>query len=442
MRYLRIVVVLLLSVTGSTASADALLDRARALHDSGNAQQAWELLAPLNAERAGIVEYDYLLGVVALDTGRRTEAIFAFERVLAVEPGHAEARAEIGRAYFELNELQRAKIQFDQVLQEDSVPDAARRQIGIFLSAIEAIETDVKTDWKAYVSFALGSDDNVNSGPSSSQIAVPLFGGAIVALDDSALPEESSFTQTRARFDLLHKFNAKAQLLAGAAIAQRSNYDSDAEAFDTSSIDFNFGFRYLRSESNHLLVSLQGQDFKLDGDAYRDVFGLLAQWRYRISSNREISLYSKLSELEFDDQSARDADRRLFGGGLSQFFPGKRNPLLYFGLYSGTEETEESASSHLGYDFIGMRIGAQTKLSDRSIIFSSISWENRDYDGTEPFFLKTREDKYISANLGLRYEYNQQFSIAPEIFWSENDSNIDLNENDKTSYSVTARYEF
>lgn len=269
MRYLRIVVVLLLSVTGSTASADALLDRARALHDSGNAQQAWELLAPLNAERAGIVEYDYLLGVVALDTGRRTEAIFAFERVLAVEPGHAEARAEIGRTYFELNELQRAKIQFDQVLQEDSVPDAARRQIGKFLSAIEAIETDVKTDWKAYVSFALGSDDNVNSGPSSSQIAVPLFGGAIVALDDSALPEESSFTQTRARFDLLHKFNAKAQLLAGAAIAQRSNYDSDAEAFDTSSIDFNFGFRYLRSESNHLLVSLQGQDFKLDGDAYR-----------------------------------------------------------------------------------------------------------------------------------------------------------------------------
>ena len=439
---MRVLIFILLASASLAASADALLEQARAHINDGNPELAWKLLAPQNAERAGEVEYDYLLGIAALDTGRRTEAVFALERVLAVDPDHAEARAEIARAYFELNELERAKAQFNQVLQDDTVPAAARAEIARFLDAIEAIETDKQTAWNFYVALAVGNDDNVNTGPSSETVAVPLFGGAIVTLDESALPEESIFTTTRFRANLTHRLRPNTQLLAGLGLALRRNSESDAERFDNDSVNFNVGVRWLRSEFSHFTLSLQGQDFELDGDAYRDVYGVLAQWRHRLQSNREVSVYGKLSEIEYDEQPARDADRQLVGGGLSQFFPGKRNPLLYVGLYIGEEETQDDSAPYLGYDFVGLRFGGQIKVGDRSIAFASFSWENREYAEDDPFFLDSRDDDNLSAGLGMRFKPRRQWTISPELRYSENDSNFELNDNDKTSISVTTRYDF
>src|SRR2546425_555431 len=88
----------------SLAFADQITDRARLLLQEKNPQAAYRLLEPLESQRAGDPEYDYLLGIAALDSGERERAVFALERVLAVNPNHAQARAEIARAYFEMGE--------------------------------------------------------------------------------------------------------------------------------------------------------------------------------------------------------------------------------------------------------------------------------------------------------------------------------------------------
>ena len=62
------------------------------------------MLAPEQSNAAGDPDYDYLLGIAALDSGKPNEAIFALERVLAVKPNHLQARAEIARAYFATGE--------------------------------------------------------------------------------------------------------------------------------------------------------------------------------------------------------------------------------------------------------------------------------------------------------------------------------------------------
>ena len=79
------------------AAADpATVERARAALAAGNAMQAYDELAPLQDRMSGQPEYDYLLGVAALDSGRNDEAIIAFERVLALIPNHAGAQMDIG----------------------------------------------------------------------------------------------------------------------------------------------------------------------------------------------------------------------------------------------------------------------------------------------------------------------------------------------------------
>ncbi len=440
MKLSHILLLVSLTVLSRTVFADALLDQARNHIDTGNPQLAWELLAPLNSERAGEVEYDYLLGIAALDTGRNTEAVFALERVLAVQPDHSEARAEIARAYLVLNETHRAKDEFNKVLEDDSVPVSVQAQISGFLTAIEEIETDKKTDWNVNLSLSIGNDDNVNSGPVESQIAVPLLGGAIITLDDTSLPQESTYSQTLARVNMIHHLDDNSAIVAGLGIAHRENHD--ATQFNNTSLDGNIGYRVSKSKFNHFTTSLQTQQFYLDGEAYRNVSGLLAQWRNRISSHQEVSVYGKYSQIAFETQTIRDADRFVVGAGFSQFFAGKSNPLLYLGLYSGEEKEQASGVTHLGQNFWGVKIGTQTKLSQSSVAFLSLSSEYREYGGADPLFLVVRDDNQLSASAGIRIKKGQHWSFSPEVNWSQNISNIATNENEKLSYAITARYSY
>ena len=441
MRMLRYIALLALMFAGS-AAADAVLDQARAHIDSGKPELAWKLLAPLNSERAGEVEFDYLLGLAALDTGRRTEAVFALERVLAVDPDHSRARAEIARAYFELSELDRARAEFDNVMQDDDVPEEARNTISEFLAAIEEVQSDAKTDLSGYISLALGSDDNVNTGPKSSRVAVPAFGGAVFTLIDEAEPQESEYGLTRLRLNLKHRLGSKTELQGGLGLSLRDNFDDEVEQFDYDSTNLNVGIRYYREKLSHFTLSAQVQDFQLDGDGYRDVLGLLGQWRHRVSGNREVSVYANIAEIEYDDQPTRDTDRSVIGGGYSQFFPGRYSPSLYLGLYTGNEDTQESGTDNLSFDLIGVRLGLQVNYSPRTIVYTSLNAESREYDGEDPLFLETREDDGYSITLGLRYGITRELYVAGEVFYAENESNIEINDNDKTTYAVTLRYDF
>ena len=69
-------------------------------------------------------EFDYLLGVAALDSGHIEDAIIAFERVLAIVPGHAGAQMDLARAYYAAGSFDLAEAAF---LKLAGLQSAARR---------------------------------------------------------------------------------------------------------------------------------------------------------------------------------------------------------------------------------------------------------------------------------------------------------------------------
>src|SRR4051812_6031670 len=89
----RAVIAVALFAVAASAFADALTDRARRLIAERNHQAAYKLLLPQEGTRAGDPEFDYLLGISALDSGDLERAVFALERVLAVQPNNHVARA-------------------------------------------------------------------------------------------------------------------------------------------------------------------------------------------------------------------------------------------------------------------------------------------------------------------------------------------------------------
>src|SRR5687768_16113255 len=132
MRWIAAVVLcVLLGVRAGLALPQALdhpaLGEAEALVRAGKAEQAWALLAPLEREHAGRPDFDYLLGLAALESGRPNRATFVLERVITVNPGHLAARLEMARAYFALNDFERAEREFGFILQ--SAPPAEIRSL-------------------------------------------------------------------------------------------------------------------------------------------------------------------------------------------------------------------------------------------------------------------------------------------------------------------------
>lgn len=80
----RATIAFVIAVLSSAAFADALTDRAKRLLEQKQPKQAYDLLLPQEGARAGDPEFDYLLGIAAIDSGEPERGVFALERVLAV----------------------------------------------------------------------------------------------------------------------------------------------------------------------------------------------------------------------------------------------------------------------------------------------------------------------------------------------------------------------
>jgi tetratricopeptide (TPR) repeat protein len=418
------------------AFADQALDQARKLLEAKRPGEAYDLLRPLEAKRAGEIEYDYLLGIAALDAGDAQAAIFALERVLAVNPNYLQARAEIARAYFVLGEKENARREF-RTVRSMNPPDAARQTIDRYLSALEP----QTRRFRAYLEAAAGYDTNVNSATSRSTIAIPAFGGAIGQLDAAAQAQSAWFGGLGAGASIDHALSNEWSALAAGTYAGKFN--SSYDQFDTGTLDGSVGARWARG-ANQLVGLVQGQMFWLDNDRYRTLLGGTVQWLHNLSPTQQITVFGQYSALRYPQpsQSPQDANRAIGGMAYSQAFAGRYSPVAYVSGYGGDERTTESIFKYLGYTPFGVRVGGQASLAPQAIMFGSAAYERRDYNGVNPTFLVTREDNQYDFRVGLAYTFVPQWTLTPQVAYTKNNSNIELNEYDRTVAAVTVRKDF
>jgi len=100
------------------------------------------------------------------------------------------------------------------------------------------------------------------------------------------------------------------------------------------------------------------------------------------------------------------------------------------------------SASWLGYGLLGLRLGGQLSLSDRALLFAAASYEYRRYDGIEPLFLVRREDNQVDARLGLAYLVAPSWTLTPQVAYTYNFSNVQLNEYDRAVASISIRRDF
>lgn len=432
---------LLLAPVCSAFAADETLVSAKQHLDRGNAQAAYNLLVPLQADRAGDPEYDFLLGAAALELGKNTEAVFALERVLAVRPDAVPARALIARAYFNLKEIDTAKREFENVRRQE-VPSEVALTIDRFLDAIGRIEDSRRTTIRGFVEVGFGYDTNVNSATADAQVAVPFFGGTIFTLDQASQEQDDWFFSFGGGVNLRVPISPRWSAFGGAVFQSRNNFHEDD--FSTYYYDLNAGVSY-KHMRNTLSLAAQINHFYVDNpqlyrNAYREALGGTLQWQHDFNSRNQLSAFVQFTELRYPDQSVRNANRYVAGLGYARAFV-PRGPVVYLGVYGGEEQEKEKAFPQFGHSFYGVRLGAQKPVSEKYAVFLNASAERRDYGGPDPFFFVDREDRQYTASAGIHFVPRRNMRLTPQVSWIDNQSNIPINEFDRIIGSLVFRYD-
>jgi tetratricopeptide (TPR) repeat protein len=422
----------------SKAERQKLLVAASEHVKNGRMNEAYTLLAPYQSELAGNPEYDYLLGLSAIDIGKVNEAIFALERVLAVQPNHLQARAEIARAYLAAGEISASKQEFEAV-QKQKPPKEVSATIQKYLDIIETGIKGQKSSLQAYVEVVFGSDSNVNTATSNRQIAIPFFGGAVLNLSADGVAKSDTFGTLATGFNMRREFAPDWAFVGGANINTRNN--STYSAFNTSNGDLNAGVS-LNSGNNNYLAVLQYQSFILNNTGYRDAAGITGQWQRNLNSGNQLSSYLQYSSLTYPTQTYRNADRYVLGGAYAMPLSGESAPVVFAGAYAGAEQLLKSGYSNLANSFYGGRVGGEMKYTPRITLLASASMEFRSHEGKDTLFLVKRNDTQTDMKLGFNYLPTKAWTINTSVAYTTNDSNIIINKYDRTVLSLSARRDF
>lgn len=419
------------------AEVDELVTNARALLEQSQAQKAFDLLEPQEAARAGDPDFDTVLGIAAVETGQYTRAVFALERVLAVQPSNSRARAELGRALFSVGDTKASR----QVLMEtkrDDIPAEAAATIDQFLQAIDQVEDAARSSVKPYLEASIGHDTNINAGPGNPNVAVPAFGGLIFTLNPAGVETQDTFVTLGGGLSANYVLDPRWSLIANAYGNARIN--GQYNDFNTGQVDVNVGASY-RYEKHQFKAVVQAGTYTVAGSRARDQQGLIGEWTYRPDGFRQWSTYIQWGDLIYPGQSLRDATRTVIGTSYAHTFRDS-DVVAFAGAYLGTEKERASGVPHLGHDLVGLRVGGQKSLSDEWALFGSVSYEDRKYGGADPLFLVTRHDKQWGLNLGANYVPAKGWRFTPQLTLTSVKSNVAISDYNRTMFSVTVRRDF
>jgi tetratricopeptide (TPR) repeat protein len=424
-----------------SAFADETLTTASELLKQRNYKNAYELLEPLESERAGDLDYDYMLGVAAIEHGQISRGVFALERVLAQQPNNQNARAMIAKGYFRGGETENAKAEFQNILGQNPDPELTKL-IEDNMSAVNKA-TGQATTFAAFIDGGFGWDSNINSATSNSSVAAPgIAPGLNLTLGATSREQSSKYVALTGGVSFktpLASISKNLSLFGTAQASARTNWNESA--FDPSYTDFTLGLTY-KKFIDQFTVALQRNNFDVDGDRFRKSHGVTGQWQRQLDDRNQISVFAQTSDLNYPNTGVRDAQRTIVGAGWGHSFVGDKAPVMYLSAYYGKEDTDESRFDFLSNDIYGARVGGQMVLNYKLVAYANASYEIREHDKTDPAFLQKREDDQFDFSVGLRYLPMPGWTIKPQLSYLNNDSNIGLFDFDRTVLSVNFRKDF
>lgn len=442
-------ILVMLAASGVARADPAALERARTLLAAGNAKAAFAELAPLQDKLSGQPEYDYLLGVSALDSGRIEDAIIAFERVLAVIPNHAGAQMDLARSYYQAGSFDLAEAAFLK-LRASNPPPAAQQAIAGYLDAIQTRKQQTRAGWTGYGELGIGYDSNITGVPVDfGAAASQSFNLVGIEPTGNAIKRKAAFFQGVFGAEYSRPVSRGWSVFAGGEARGRA-YDNESD-FNSASGELRFGGA-LNSGQDQWRTTASYLAYNQEGDAPGDpkptndrrMGSLGVDWRRAPDSKTQVGLSGQFAAVRFPDNAIEDFDQVFVSGSWMKSFETRGVPLLYvsgFGSYDRAKNKFADGVTDKSKNLLGLRSYFQYSLAPKLQTYTGLAWiHRRDRDDfARSTTVQNGRDNYGELTLGLLWQFRDACALRLQWAFSKNSSNIDIYDFDRHEISSVIR---
>lgn len=410
-----------------SADQKAVLDMERT---GQGADAVYRFLESREDRYAGDVDFDYLLGARALDSGRYSQAIFVLQRAVATRPGFAGARMELARAYYAQGDNESARREF-AILEKDNPPPQARRAIAGYMAAIERRAAVYRSQLSGYAELGAGYDSNANGSPDlQTFIGIPL--------DVRNQSTASGYYSLGAGGLVSHPFAPGWRLLGTGTASYRGN--PDATFVDSQVLRLAGGVEWRPSRWEFALQPNFGY-VMLDGENNHQVIGVDASGTRHFEQAR-FSLNLRGGQTRYaEGLETLDVDTLVYGI-AAQYTTLTMPRIQWVAAATAGSDDAVDPGSQFGRDLIGYRVGAVADFGGGHALLASVASVSSDYDGIA--FGQVRSDDQLGGALG--YEWGGWRStgwiVRAQLNYTDNSSNVALYDYDRVDAGISVRKEF
>jgi len=426
------VLILLIAILSSVVLAAPNQEEGWSAYREGRNDEAYEIFSELFKQDPADEQINYGLGMSALEKGKLSHALFAFERVLMLNPENQRARLELARTYYLMGQSELARENFEVVMASDP-PEKVRESIQIFLDRIE--QQSEKIRYSGYLELSGFYDDNVNYGPASRNIDT-LLGDLRVS--DESTPKEA----WGAALSLAGSF---ARELDGGldwmAIGGISGYQSWMDDAYRQEMRLGQAYAGLRRMARTWLwdITANVADMRYGHEHLLKICGLGTVWLYSPDPRSQWISRAGVDYRDFGE-SERDAWYYSFEETFRRFLGRRRHSvaLTAGGIY------DDTASD--GYRNYGakLRLSGEVNLPWHSEAYAYIQCRRLEYAHITYTSLQKedRRDTQWRGRVGLNKQLSPHWSIDAYYQATDNESNFDLYDYDRNLLTVSSRYSF
>ncbi|MCY7305937.1 MAG: tetratricopeptide repeat protein [Rhodoferax sp.] len=422
----------------SALAIAAPTDDAKKLLTSGNAAGAAALLESTLPQHLADVEHNYLLGIALLDSGKPGTAVFAFERVLAIEPGNAMARAELARAMIALMEYEAARAELLQVRSGPIPADVAARVDSLLQELERAISAKAVLGGAAvfsgYLEAEIGYDSNFNTAVNANSVLIPLFGVAF-PLVGPGRSQSSSLVGVNGGFSGQKRIGDGVDIYGG--IDGRARYYPRNGDFAPVALSVGGGVRLTRGGDQYS-VGISQFTYYIGGAHNDDQLGVYGQWQRQLDRSNTVGAFAQYARVNHPIIPALNTNLYLLGGMWARALDGNGAPHISLTGWLA-DDRERGADPTVGRSFFGAKLAGDYTLQARWKLFGSLTAQASRYGGQSVFFGVKRKDERYDLNIGAAYQADKLWTYTAQLTHTRNQSTVAINDFSRDLLLLTAR---
>ncbi len=353
--------------------------------------------------------------------GKLTEALFALERAIAIDPQNDEARLLLGKIYAQLGEKDSAEAQFKHII------DTKKEQSAAAQTALDNLKYVREWSHNAIIGYRIGHDDNVNSGLDNTSIFIPSANTSLTLPDSNGENDETTQTVYASGSANYQHTDTLSYIIKGTVSKTDDNF------FDQAYAAIDVGARLNQEKSQQTFRFIQSY---VDYDNFDEINISRLSYEYlRLLKNRNYYKISvDLQYLNYEDQDIRD-DRRLTLSGQYRYLLSPSLSLTSELFYT-QDIRSEGSFDELDFDSYGLQTTLRKRLNNTLALSFDLNYRINNYDGDDQLFLRERLDRRLHFRSKLSWQFIHKTTLSVAYQYTDNDSNISLYDFDKNVFFI------